>query len=306
MELIAEMEPSPRGVYTGAIGCVLPGGDFLFNVAIRTIERANGEATIGIGGGIVADSDPVEEWNEALLKSRFATEPPLPRFDALETILWKRRDASDMDILEGCHLLDRHLERMAKTQRRFDRRWDAESALEALRKTLGGLPEDADYARIRLLSGPSGHCDATAVPLEKPGWPRVPLRLVLAERDERGVPAVLLRHKTTCRWFHDGIRRKALGLGYDEAIEVNAKGEIAEGTISSVFAKIDGKWKTPALESGLLPGIWRAETIERLRAEETVILPEDLRRAEMILVGNSVRGGAEGMLDSAPPLAFEN
>ena len=305
MELIAEMEPSPRGIYTGAVGCVLPGGDFLFNVAIRTIEIDARGAAIGIGGGIVADSDPLGEWNEALLKSRFATVPPLPRFDALETILWKRRDASEAEILEGCHLLDKHLERMAKTQRRFDRKWDADSALDASRKALEELPDDADYARIRLLAGPSGRCDATAVPLDNPKWPREPLRLVLAERDERGLPAALFRHKTTCRRFHDEIRRRALELGYDEAIEINAKGEIAEGTISSVFAKIDEKWKTPPLESEILPGIWRAETIARLRAEEMTILPEELRRAETILVGNSVREGAEGKLDSAPPLPLE-
>lgn len=75
-EVIAELEGRPRGVYTGAIGALAAGGgDMRFNVAIRTaVIGPDGRGTYGVGGGIVADSDPVMEYEEALLKARVLTE----------------------------------------------------------------------------------------------------------------------------------------------------------------------------------------------------------------------------------------
>ena len=74
-ELIRELEDSPRGIYTGAIGYVGPGRSGLraqFNVAIRTarIRSDSGDALYGVGGGIVWDSQPEEEYAEARLKAR--------------------------------------------------------------------------------------------------------------------------------------------------------------------------------------------------------------------------------------------
>ncbi|EAT10026.1 aminodeoxychorismate synthase component I [Sphingobium sp. 10 DY56-G10] len=73
MEIIDAVEPHPRGVYTGAMGWIDPDGDAAFNVAIRTlcIEDGKGVAQLGLGSGIVADSDGASEWAECLAKSRF-------------------------------------------------------------------------------------------------------------------------------------------------------------------------------------------------------------------------------------------
>lgn len=72
MEIIRELEDEPRGAYTGAIGMIAPGGDLCFNVAIRTAEfRPDGTASIGIGGGLVFDSDADAEYDECLLKMKF-------------------------------------------------------------------------------------------------------------------------------------------------------------------------------------------------------------------------------------------
>ena len=75
MQILAELEPEPRGLYTGAIGFVEPGGDCTFSVAIRTIvlRRASGVATLGVGAGIVSGSSPEEEYRECLLKAEFAS-----------------------------------------------------------------------------------------------------------------------------------------------------------------------------------------------------------------------------------------
>ncbi|MCB2124336.1 MAG: aminodeoxychorismate synthase component I [Rhodobacteraceae bacterium] len=73
MEIIRELEPTPRGAYCGSIGWLGPDGSSAFNVAIRTLTLADdGTASFGVGGGIVADSTPEGEYEEALWKARFA------------------------------------------------------------------------------------------------------------------------------------------------------------------------------------------------------------------------------------------
>ena len=69
MEIIAELEPEPRGVYTGALGLLHPTGDLELGLPIRTAVVADGCARWHAGGGIVADSDPERELAEAWLKT---------------------------------------------------------------------------------------------------------------------------------------------------------------------------------------------------------------------------------------------
>jgi para-aminobenzoate synthetase/4-amino-4-deoxychorismate lyase len=79
MEIIAALEPAPRGIYTGAIGWMGPGRQGCFSVAIRTavVDRQRGLATYGVGSGIVADSKAEAEYAECLLKARVLSESPL-------------------------------------------------------------------------------------------------------------------------------------------------------------------------------------------------------------------------------------
>ena len=69
MEIIYELEPNQRGAYCGAIGCFFQ-DEMVLSVAIRTLELCNGRGVLGIGGGIVADSDPELEYEESILKAR--------------------------------------------------------------------------------------------------------------------------------------------------------------------------------------------------------------------------------------------
>jgi len=71
MEIIAELEDGPRGIYTGALGFVTPEREMCFSVPIRTIALREGEAIMGVGSGVVADSDPAAEYEECLLKAQF-------------------------------------------------------------------------------------------------------------------------------------------------------------------------------------------------------------------------------------------
>ncbi len=70
MEIIERLEPTRRGVYTGAIGYFADTGDFDLSIAIRTIVAQQGRAYLQVGGGIVADSDPAAEYQETLDKGR--------------------------------------------------------------------------------------------------------------------------------------------------------------------------------------------------------------------------------------------
>ena len=89
MQIIRALEPAPRGVYCGAIGLLVPGGDAFFNVAIRTLLlRPDGRGELGIGSGVVFDSDADAEYDECLLKAAFLTRPE-PPLTLIETLAWQ-------------------------------------------------------------------------------------------------------------------------------------------------------------------------------------------------------------------------
>ncbi len=74
MEILRELEGTPRNAYCGSIGWIAPDGRMRFNVAIRTITLfADGRAVYNVGGGVVFDSTAQEEYAECLLKARYAT-----------------------------------------------------------------------------------------------------------------------------------------------------------------------------------------------------------------------------------------
>ena len=76
MQILRALESRPRDIYCGAIGFVAPSGEMRFNVAIRTLTlHAGGEAVFNVGGGIVFDSEVRSEYDECLLKARFASGP---------------------------------------------------------------------------------------------------------------------------------------------------------------------------------------------------------------------------------------
>src|SRR5581483_3757442 len=70
MEIISELESSPRNVYCGAIGYFAPDGSAAFNVAIRTLTIRGEQGDLGIGGAVVHDSRSEAEYAECLLKAR--------------------------------------------------------------------------------------------------------------------------------------------------------------------------------------------------------------------------------------------
>jgi para-aminobenzoate synthetase/4-amino-4-deoxychorismate lyase len=278
MEIIHELEATPRGLYTGAIGVIEPNGDFRFNVAIRTaVIDKEGRGEIGMGGGIVADSTAREEYDEAMLKLKFFTAQAEP-VALIETLLWERGS--------GYALLDRHLSRLLDSARYFAIDTSRAAVSGALNEAAAGFAEPR--MRVRLVLAESGALSVTAVPLPAPS--PGPMRFMLAEK-RLDSASPLLFHKTTNRAFYDAPRVAAAERhGVDEVVFRNERDELTEGSITSLFIERDGLLFTPALSSGLLPGTLRAELIATGAAHEAVLFVDDLAAADAIYLGNSVRG----------------
>jgi len=275
MELIASLEGMPRGVYCGAIGYVAPGGEALFSVAIRTlqIEQATGRMILGVGSGVTWDSDAGAEYAECLAKSVF-TERQSSAFDLIETL---RRE-------EGAYyLLERHLARLAASAAYFGRPCDPDRLRRELEQH---APSATGLHKVRLLLAPDGMARIDSEPLH-PDPDGHGLRLGLAaERVAATDP--FCYHKTTRRERFD--RCRALRPDCDELLFINHEGELAEASYHTLVLRLGADLVTPPLSSGLLPGVLRAELLERGEIVEGVLAPADLHRAEEIWLINSVRG----------------
>lgn len=290
MELIEELEDTPRGVYTGAIGFFAPGNDYTFNVAIRTIELdRDGNGTIGIGSGLVYDSDAASEYAECLLKMQFLTKET-PEFSLLETMVYSPK--------EGVVLLEEHLQRLEKSAAYFHYPFDKEKILDLLDMitrqasvNLGVLSK----LRLRLLLHKNGNITITPTEIKIMASETV-WNITLAPEVMQS-KNLFLYHKTTNRDFYDTPRTfmqsRAEEEGsekIDEVIFQNEKGEITEGSFTNIFVKVKDELITPSIESGLLPGTLRQSLIEQGKAKEKILTLKDLQLAEEIYVGNSVRG----------------
>ena len=280
MEIIRELEGAPRGVYTGAIGHIAPSGDAEFNVAIRTVVLTGAQGEMGIGSGIVADSKAGTEFDECLLKAHFLTKFDAP-FELIETLRLERG--------RGFHLLERHLARLQSSAAHFGYPFSREAVLAALNAEAARI--EAPVAMVRLLLAEDGAITVTSSAITLPTKDTV-WRFVISDRrlDEKDP---FFYHKTTRRAFYEREmeRQKAL-TGCDEVVFLNSKGELTEGTRTTLFVELDGRLFTPALACGLLPGTLREELLDlpRAAASEAVLSPQELLAADRIYLGNSVRG----------------
>ncbi len=290
MEIIDDLEDGARGLYTGSIGFIEPGGDAAFNVAIRTLvfprrlqDGAN-RATLGLGSGIVADSQPAEEWRECLAKGEFVGAAGT-RFDLIETMFF--------DPIEGVQRLEGHLARMKASAETFGFTFDRHGARNNLQSATFRLRH---AARVRMRLAPSGALAVEVSPLPRLAELPVPVAVCpapMAAGDFR------LAHKTSLRAAYDAARRDSAAA---EVIFVDEPGFVTEGSWSNIFVERDGQLLTPPLALGLLPGVLRAELIDKGRAVESHLRLADLK--DGFFLGNSLRGLIPARLDGAEP-AFD-
>jgi len=289
MQLLAELEDGPRGVYTGAIG-FFSRQQTVFNVAIRTLELdgRSGEQVgkMGVGSGIVIDSVAAEEFRECVLKTAFLTGSAecLPdSFSLVETLLWKG----------GYPLLELHLDRLQDSASYFDFACDREEAKAAL---LSNGAAFAEPHKVRLLLDLDGgvHIASEALQEDKSASPiRVRIAAQPTDSSDR-----MLFHKTTHRPLYAQASRAAIQEGFDDVLFLNQRGEVTESAIGNLFLEKDCKWFTPPVECGLLAGVQRRLLLDtRPEIEQRVLLLEDLRHADAVYLSNAVRGLRRVMID---------
>jgi para-aminobenzoate synthetase/4-amino-4-deoxychorismate lyase len=278
MELIDSLERDSRGPYCGSIGRIGGNGDAAFNVAIRTlrltpVENERGTAVLGVGSAIVADSEPMSEWRECLLKGAFARRGA-GGFNLIETMRF--------DPEGGVPLLELHLERLKASAGAlgfaFDRHL-ARNRIQALCFDLEG------GSTVRLLLARSGAIALEALPLPDPLDEPVKCAVLPLPVDDTDFR---LRHKTSDRAFHDAAREAAREAGAAESLLVRDDGRLTEGSFTSLFVERGDTLLTPPLGLGLLPGVLRRSLIEGGRAVEADLTLDDL--AGGFLVGNALRG----------------
>ncbi|MFZ3484330.1 aminodeoxychorismate synthase component I [Sphingomonas sp. 3-13AW] len=283
MEVIDAVERSPRGIYTGAIGDITADGDAAFNVAIRTLHLKPGgqTATLGLGSGVVADSNAAAEWRECHDKARFLSVGQR-RFDLIETMAF--------DPHEGISLLERHLERMKTSARQLGFDFDRHAARNELQAATFRLERPS---RVRLLLSATGAIAVEAGPL--PPRPTEPVDVAVVPLP---VPSAdfRLRHKTSDRAFYDSARRQA---GCFEVVFLAPDGQLTEGSFTTLFVERDGMLHTPPVAAVLLPGVLRAELMAQRRVVETELRPADL--AQGFYVGNAIRGLIRARLVAEAP-----
>ena len=191
-------------------------------------------------------------------------------------------------------LLDLHLDRLARSAAALGYALDADAArrlVDAARR--GG----GEAYVVRLTLGRGGDAEVEARP-----FPTAPLRTAWID----GVPLAeagtwRTAHKTTARDHYAVRRARALAHGADEAVLVNPRGLVTEGTRTTVWAERGGRLLTPALAAGGLGGVFRAHVLATdARAEEADLTPGDLRAADAVWLTNAVRGWVPVRL-AAPP-----
>ncbi len=278
MEIISQLETTPRGVYCGTVGFGGPGPagpEWAFNVAIRTVlvDRERGRAIYGTGGGITYDSTPGDEYAEAILKTQ-VLQRRTADLKLVETMRW---DAGD-----GFYELARHLSRLSASAWYFDVPLDPAEVRSALdRATLG-----ADHGlKVRLLVDRTGWITVETEPL--PGSTPQPVTLVV-DTEPVDPQDPFLHHKTTNRAVYEQAARRFPQA--DDVVMVNTGGHVTETTIGNLAVLIDGTWFTPPTSDGLLAGVRRGALIESGRLVERSLNIDELAAAEGMARLNAVRG----------------
>ena len=282
MQIIDELERTPRGVFCGAVGLVAPPSPATgaavtarFAVGIRTVvvDRDRAVAEYGVGSGITWGSDAASEYRELHDKTMVLTQHR-PAFALLETMAFDPRG--------GLRNGEAHQRRMAASAAYFGFAWDDERISGALKNALGGLETPA---RVRLTVDRAGVPTVSVSPLPDPGDGPVRVAVDTVPIDTAD-PFVF--HKTTRRAQLD--ERRLRHPDADDVILVNERGEVTESTIANLAIELDGRWWTPPRSSGCLAGVGRAVLVEQGRLVERVVSRHDLPRASRLALISSLRG----------------
>jgi para-aminobenzoate synthetase / 4-amino-4-deoxychorismate lyase len=285
MEIIEDLEREPRGIYTGAIGFARPNRAMCFNVAIRTLALwPDGTGEMGVGSGIVYDSDAEAEYEECRLKGRFLT-ATASEFHLIECVLF-----------DGVRYraLEEHLARMARSAEALGFDLDREQLQSSLADVARALKSPT---KVRILLNRNGHRNVECVGIAEATGPEK--WIALSPNCTRST-SWFLQHKTSVRTLYDRMYDRYSRRGYYDVVFTNENGEITEGTFNNVFIRRGNRWYTPPVSCGLLPGIQRQSLLrsKEIDAVERVLSIDDLVEADELVLTNSIRGVVKTRFDA--------
>ncbi|HEY4611533.1 MAG TPA: aminodeoxychorismate synthase component I, partial [Bacteroidota bacterium] len=245
MQIIRELESEPRGVYTGSIGFFSPKKKAVWNVAIRTVVLNTRErrGEMGVGSGIVYDSNSEHEYRECLLKAKFLMESH-GEFALLETMRWEPQ--------YSYRLLKYHMGRLERSAEYFGFSFKRAEGLAFLKRhgmKLRKASKRTRSFRVRLTMTRDGVFSATQYRLERSAGDQH--ARISEHRTDSGDR--FLYHKTTNRTLYDRELERAMLDGFFDVIFLNERHELTEGARSNLVVKKDGRGYTPPVECGLLP-----------------------------------------------------
>jgi 4-amino-4-deoxychorismate lyase len=186
-----------------------------------------------------------------------------------------------------------HLRRLAASSAALGYAWDAGAVRRQLEQRCAGLGK-SDVHQVRLLLARDGECRIETRPLAPTP---TPVRIAL-EPEPLSADRVWLSHKTTHRpWYAPAQAWLAEHAEFFDVIYSNAQGQVCEGSRSNIYLLDDqGRWLTPPVHCGLLPGVQRQALIDAGRAHEAILSAEDLRGAAALRVSNALRGWLDARL----------
>ena len=273
LEFIDSLEKSPREIYTGAIGYFFPNSKSMFSVAIRTLKKTGSQFTMGVGSGIVYDSDPELEWEECHQKAFFLYRAF--QFFLFESILSKN------GIL---YFFDEHLNRLKSSSLFLFGHFDE---LNIRNKLQTFSPKPKTNYKLKLIYYESKDSKIEWIEISKKQFHhKIKISEKIVHSNE-----LFLYHKTSIRNLYDEEYKKNKDK-FDDIIFSNEKGEITEGCISNIFIFFEGIYFTPPIKSGILHGIYRSKLLKKYPKffKEKIITKNILKESKKIFICNSVRG----------------
>ena len=278
MEIIKELEKTPRNIYTGAIGYLLPDNNFCFNVPIRTIvANKKKKCQMGIGSGVLYDSVAKDEYEESLLKANFLT-----KINSSFYLIESFRYDKQKNILRN---LKKHLNRLRLSSKYFGFDFCKKKIFTSLKKHIRQIPTGIYKIRICLYYEGTVNVDSLQIVENTPD-----IKLLAVSKKTIDSGLIFQYHKTSYRGLYDIDYQKAVTSGHYDIVFLNEKNQISECARNNIFIRKNGHLLTPPLSSGILNGIYRQHMFNNHKVIEKNLYLEDLYECEQIILTNDVRG----------------
>lgn len=275
IEIIHELENENRGIYTGTIG-IIQKNDFTFNIPIRTIllDKISQKGELGLGSGIIWDSNPKLEYEEVKLKSEFLVNSN-KYFELIETMLIENGKI---------FLMENHINRLKKSADYFLFYFNEKELRNKLDSIMLELNPQKMF-KLKLLLTKWGEIKFSLEKIsEHKKYGKIAISKMKIDSKNK-----FQYFKTTKRKLYNSEFTKWQKNGFDDVIFVNENNFVVEGAISNIMIEINNEMITPPIKEGLLPGCYREYLISNKKVIEKSFGIDELLNANRVFIFNSVR-----------------